>query len=165
MSRLRRQKIQAIEEANKKVLNEQSLMDKLMNQKDKVGDFLNARHQIEKKAYQIYDTITPNPKIKEDAFAHQTASAYAQSLFGTSITELLGFLNEVQGGLRMFFRGTSVTPKYTRYTSDYTMDMKNNAEGIKIAQDNPNKTLDEYYKLVQDNIDSGNYYDKAGNLP
>ena len=65
MSRLRRQKIQAIQEANKKVLNEQSLMDKLMNQKDKVGDFLNARHQIEKKAYQIYDTITPNPKIKE----------------------------------------------------------------------------------------------------
>jgi hypothetical protein len=100
-------------------------------------------------------------KDKEDAFCHQTASAYATSLFGESISYIIGQMNELKGAFRIFFKGGKNTPKYTKFNSGYQTDTNNNNLGIKLAEQFPKKTLEDYMSLVQKNINNSVYYNKS----
>ena len=131
-------------------------------------DFLESREKIETKAKILYNPSNldnpmsyQNMKDKEDAFCHQTASAYATSLFGENIAYIIGQMNELRGGFRIFFKGGKNTPKYTKFSSGYQMDTSNNNIGIKLAKQYPKKTLDEYMRLVNKNINNGIYYNKS----
>jgi len=133
---------------------------------DKVQKFFEAKDIVENTGKKIYNSnaleVKSYPyramKEKEDAFCHQAMSAYSTNLFGENISSIIGYLNEVKGGARVFLRGTSKVPRFTKISSGYETDVKNNEIGRQIAVQNPNKTLNEYLKLVENNINSKNYY-------
>jgi hypothetical protein len=133
---------------------------------DKVQKFFEAKDIVENTGKRIYNSgsleVKSYPyramKDKEDAFCHQAMSAYSTSLFGENISSIIGYLNEVKGGVRIFFKGTSKVPRFTKISSGYETDVKNNEIGRQIAVQNPNKTLNEYLKLIENNINSKNYY-------
>ena len=139
-----------------------------INNEDLVGKFLASREKIETKAKLLYNPANINNKMpyqkmkdREDAFCHQTASAYATNLFGESISYIIGQMNELKGAFRIFLKGGKNTPKYTKFNSGYEMDTNNNNLGIKLAKQFPNKTLEDYMSLVQKNINNGVYYNKS----
>ena len=173
-------KIRHIQESNERLenrlLNEQSvigapnygMIDSGINNENLVGKFLDSREKIETKSKLLYNPENLNNKMsyqnmkdKEDAFCHQTASAYATSLFGESIAYIIGQMNELKGAFRIFLKGGKNTPKYTKFNSGYETDTNNNNLGIKLAEQFPKKTLEDYMSLVQKNINNGVYYNKS----
>lgn len=142
----------------------------LMRFPEKVNNFIDARVIIEKRAKEFYNSDSMDKKTypyqamkdKEDAFCHQAMSAYATDLFGETIANIIGFMNEVRGGARIFFKGSRTIKPYQTFSSGYTTDTKNNEIGRKIALSNKNKTLEQYIVLTQKNINSGNFYDRNG---
>lgn len=103
-------------------------------------------------------------KDKEDAFAHQLASAVATSMFGSEFSDILGKLNEIKGGLRMFLKGSPSKgiERFEQFTSGWTEDNENNKIGIEIGEKYPNRNLDFYSNEVLKNIQVKNYYDSTG---
>ncbi len=131
--------------------------------------------EMGKKLYPANDMVAKNPKFKntpeyrelkdkEDAYAHQLASAMAGSMFGPSLADMIGKANEVKGGLRMFFKGSSSkgVGKFEQFTSGWDEDNANNQVGIEIAKKFPNKDLQFYSDEVVKNINQKNYYDSTG---
>jgi hypothetical protein len=142
----------------------------LMKFPEKVNNFIDARVIIEERAKELYCSDDMDKKTypyqamkdKEDAFCHQAMSAYATDLFGETIANIIGFMNEARGGVRIFFKGSSTIKPYETFSSGYTTDTKNNEIGRKIALTNKNKTLEQYMVLIQKNVNSGNFYDRNG---
>jgi hypothetical protein len=136
------------------------------------------RPDIENRAKKLFpanDMVIKNPnfkktpqyrelKDKEDAYAHQLASAMGTSLFGAQFSNLIGKANEVKGGLRMFFKGSPSKNigKYEQFTSGWDEDNKNNEIGIELGKKFLNKDINFYSTEVVKNIQSGNYYDSTG---
>ena len=146
---------------------------------DKVNNYVdNVRPDIEsrgKKLFPVNDMVVKNPnfkntpqyrelKDKEDAYDHQLASAVAASMFGPQLSDIIGKANEVRGGLRMFFKGSSSkgVGKFEQFTSGWEEDNNNNRIGIEIGKRYPNKDINFYSNEVMKNIQSGNYYDSTG---
>lgn len=104
-------------------------------------------------------------KDKEDAYAHQLASAVAASIFGPVISDLIGKANEIKGGLRMFFKGapSKGIEKYEQFTSGWKEDNLNNSIGIELGKKYPNRDMYFFSNLVVKNIENKNYYDSTGN--
>lgn len=144
----------------------------------KIEKFNSVRPQIEemgKKFFPANEMAKRNPefkktpeyremKDKEDAFDHQLASAFASNLFGPDLAGLIGYANEIRGGGRMFFKGSSSQgiEKFKKFTSGWVEDTANNAIGIEIGKIYPYKNLEFYSQQVLKNMESGNYYDSTG---
>jgi len=97
---------------------------------------------------------------KQDAMRHMATSAYATTLFNRPIAWILGQIQEIYGGLRLFLRGSPTNPRFTSFDSNWLMDTYNNNIGLQLAKDYPNKTIDEYITLSKKNVESGNYYNR-----
>lgn len=133
----------------------------------------NVRPRIEKVAKELYnaDSIKDKTNVeykkikdKEDAFCHQLASAISTNTFGAGISDIIGKLNELKGGMRIFFKGNkgrNISP-YSTFSSGYTEDIANNNLGIEIGKKFPNNSFEFYQKKVSENINSGNYFDSSG---
>lgn len=130
-----------------------------------------------KKLYPANDMVKKNPQLKndpkyrilkdkEDAYCHQLASAMTTRLFGESLSTLIGYGNEIKGGLRIFFRGNPSRgiPKYSTFSSGYKEDVGNNKIGNEIAKKYPNQSIEFYSLQIQKNISYNNYYDSTGKL-
>jgi hypothetical protein len=149
-------------------LSKMNPIDWVKSNLDKIKKFYEAKDIVEDRAKRLYNSkvISKNTYPyramvdREDAFCHQVMSAYSTNLFGKNISAVIGYLNEIKGGVRIFFKGTSTVPRFTQISSGYETDVKNNEIGRQIAVQNPNKTLNEYMKLVENNINSKNYYNR-----
>lgn len=153
-------------------LSKMNPIDWVKSNLDKIKKFYEAKDIVEDRAITLYNskvvsvlqgknTYPYRAMVdQEDAFCHQAMSAYSTNLFGENISAVIGYLNEIKGGARIFFKGTSTVPRFTQISSGYETDVKNNEIGRQIAVQNPNKTLNEYLKLVENNINSKNYYNK-----
>jgi hypothetical protein len=165
----------------KKVISEQSVIgapnrgvvnnSNPINNHNLVTDFLKSREIIERRAKELYNPSNLNVKgdyqkmkEKEDAFCHQSASAYATELFGEDISYIIGQMNELKGAFRVFFKGTNTTPRFQKFDSGYEMDTNNNNLGIELSKKFPGKTLQQYMELVKQNIEKGLYYNKSNFL-
>ena len=155
------------------------IVNKGMEIVNKVNSYVdNIKPDIEsrgKKLFPANDMVAKNPnfkntlqyrelKDKEDAYDHQLASAVAASMFGSELSDIIGKANEVRGGLRMFFKGSSSKgiDKFEQFTSGWDEDNNNNKIGIEIATRYPNKDINFYSNEVVKNIQLGNYYDSTG---
>jgi len=148
------------------------LVDKVNNYVDDIRPDIESRG---KKLFPANDMVVKNSnfkntpqyrelKDKEDAYDHQLASAVAASMFGPKLSDIIGKANEVRGGLRMFFKGSSSKGigKFEQFTSGWEEDNNNNRIGIEIGKRYPNKDINFYSNEVVKNIQSGNYYDSTG---
>jgi hypothetical protein len=160
----------------------QTLVKLIVNGIDKITNYVEViRPKIEnmgKKLFPANEMILKNPKLKgtkeyrelkdkEDAFDHQLASAVASSMFGPQFSEILGYANEIKGGLRMFFKGSKSQNigRFEQFTSGWAEDNANNKIGIELGKQHRNKSLEELSRIVVGNINSGNYYDSTGKKP
>ena len=147
--------------------------------KEKLNHFINKiRPEIEERAKRLFpanDLVKKDPnfknspkyrelKDKEDAYAHQLASAMAASIFGEISAAVIGQANEIKGALRIFFKGApnKGIGRFEKFSSGWDEDNANNMIGIQIAQKYPNKNLDFYSQMVLKNIQSNNYFDSTG---
>lgn len=130
------------------------------------------RPKIEQTAKELFptpDKSDPNyrtTKDKEDAFCHQLASAIATQMFGDKISTVIGFANELKGGLRIFLKGNSGRgiKKYSTLSSGFGEDVGNNRIGVNLGKQTGSQNLQYYSREVVKNIQNGNYYDSTGKL-
>jgi hypothetical protein len=134
-------------------------------------DFIErTRDKIESYAKNVFNQSTPwgqriEPNIikdMEDAFCHQTMSAIIMAKYGKTISWVIGWMNEIKGGLRIFLKGSKKIPRFTKMSSGYTTDMKNNEIGREMVNRYPGKNVDGYMKLIEKNVKAYNFYDRYG---
>jgi len=135
------------------------------NPMEKFNKLNSAMKLVEYKTSRIYFQINQNcdqtcVSDKQDAMRHIAMSAYAATLFNGPIASIFGQIQELKGALRMFFRGSQSNPRFTKFDSNWVMNTNNNNIGLKLAQDYPNRSVDQYIELSKKTVESGNYYNR-----
>jgi len=118
------------------------------------------------KLYNMWDTeLYPSNKRpfgrynnpQNDAWNHMVMSALSTELFGAGFATIIGQAQEFWGTIRKTYRLGE-----WKGTSDWLQDTKNNWLGMKIGLAGGGFKV--YRQKAIENVKSGNYYDKNGNL-
>lgn len=155
----------------------QNILNKEKRKWNEFNDVIRPKiEMMGKKFFPANEMASKNPKFKnsmeyrvlkdkEDAYAHQLASAVLASMFGSIFAKMVGKANEIKGAFRIFFKGAPGRgiKKFQTFSSGWDEDNANNEIGVEIAMKYPNKDLEFYSTEVIKNINSNNYYDSTGN--
>ena len=128
----------------------------------KVLSFMDTNYKVLKQIYEeskSYSDEYVSPKtereiLKVDAMRHILASARVAKLYGKTVTNTLGFSNELVGAIKNGILNG-------KFDSGWKMDESNNNLGIKIGL-KPNITDEIILSEVKKIIDSGNFYLEDG---